>query len=158
VACRTAETDEAVTVTVDVTGCRAGFDDEPQPPTKPDAAARRNTAISFDARLLFRPRMNIARASTPPGMMGRLTPPLRAALCAAELIIKVVDAVPGSITVAGVKVHEEPLGTPEQAKLTFPLNPFCGWIVTTIVPSPPARIVNDDEDIARSKVGGRLIV
>jgi len=38
----------------------------------------------------------------------------------------------------GFQLHDTPLGTPEQVKLTVSVNPFCGVIVTVVVALTPA--------------------
>jgi hypothetical protein len=83
-----------------------------------------------------------------------------AALFAGAVIVRVVvAALPEGVTVAGLNAHEAPAGNPEQAKLTAALNPFCGVIVSVVVPVPPALSVSELGEAANVKLGGgRLIV
>jgi len=71
----------------------------------------------------------------------------------------VVAALPDGVTVVGLNAHVAPAGNPEHAKLTAELKPFCGEIVSVVVPFPPELTVRDVGEAAKVKLGGgRLIV
>lgn len=58
----------------------------------------------------------------------------------------VVAAAPEGVTVDGLNEHEAPVGSPEQAKLTEELKPFCGVTVKVVVTCPPDWTVSDGEE------------
>jgi hypothetical protein len=62
------------------------------------------------------------------------------------------------MTLFGLKEQLPPVGSPEQAKVTAELKPFCGVTVRFIVPCPPEFTVSADGKAPRVKVGGGLIV
>jgi hypothetical protein len=74
--------------------------------------------------------------------------------------VNVVEAAaPGGVTVAGEKLHEAPVGRPEQAKVTAELKPYSGVTEIVAVPLCPAVTVNDAGEAATEKSGaGRLMV
>ena len=62
-------------------------------------------------------------------------------------------------TVAGEKLHEDPVANPEHANETAELNPLSGATVITAVVLCPAVTFNDDVEAAIEKSGGiKLIV
>ena len=71
--------------------------------------------------------------------------PEAAVLLAVKVIVLVV------VVEAGLNEAVTPLGRPDADKLTLALNPFCGVIVTVLVPVAPAVTVAGDVD--RLKVG-----
>jgi hypothetical protein len=75
--------------------------------------------------------------------------------CALEEIVScVVAAAPEGVTVAGLKEQAVPTGSPEQAKLTIVLNPYCGVTVRVTVPCPPDWMVSEEGEAPNVKLGG----
>ena len=70
---------------------------------------------------------------------------------AAAVLLAVRVSVLVVVADAGLNEAVTPLGKPDADKLTLALNPFCGVIVTVLVPVPPAVTVAGDAD--RLKVG-----
>jgi hypothetical protein len=71
----------------------------------------------------------------------------------------VETAVPEGVTVAGLKEHEAPAGSPPQPKATAAAKPFCGFTVKLTVPFAPELTVSDEDEAESVKVGGvRLMV
>jgi len=62
------------------------------------------------------------------------------------------------VVLAGLNEAETPLGKPDAEKLTLPLKPFCGVIVTVLAPLAPCVIVRLFGDAESVKVGGGLTV
>ena len=54
----------------------------------------------------------------------------------------------------GLKDAVTPLGRPDADKLTLPLKPFCGVMVTALVPLAPCAIVTLPGDAESEKLGG----
>lgn len=71
--------------------------------------------------------------------------PVAALLLAVRVSVLVV------VAEAGLNEAVTPLGRPDADKLTLPLNPFCGVIVTVLVPVAPCVTLAGDAD--RLKVG-----
>ena len=70
-----------------------------------------------------------------------------------------VAAAPDGVTEVGLKTQEAPAPSPEQAKLTAALNPFCGVTVSVAGPLPPELTVREAGEARIVKFGcGRLIV
>ena len=69
--------------------------------------------------------------------------------------VRVADRVKTLVAVAGfvAKLALTPLGRPEAAKFTEPLNPFKGRIVTVVEPVPPWRNVTVPGDAESMKLG-----
>lgn len=65
--------------------------------------------------------------------------PLRADVVIVIVVVEV--PVPVGVTVAGLKLHEAPVGSPEQVKLTGWLNPPLGVTLTELVAELPAATV-----------------
>jgi hypothetical protein len=57
------------------------------------------------------------------------------------------------VALAGLKDAVTPLGRPEADKLTLPLKPFCGVIVTVLLPLVPCGTVTLPGDARSRKVG-----
>jgi hypothetical protein len=71
----------------------------------------------------------------------------------------VVEAFPPKlVTVAGEKLHDDPVGNPEHANETVELNPFSGVTVITAVPFCPAVTLTDDVDAETEKSGGTWLI
>ena len=78
-----------------------------------------------------------------------------------ETVSVVVDAeVPEGVTVAGEKLHDAPVGSPEQVNVTAEVKPFCGVTDTVAVPFCPAVMVSEEGEAATVKLGvaGRLMM
>jgi hypothetical protein len=75
------------------------------------------------------------------------------------LTVSIVEAAaPDGVTVAGEKLHEAPVGSPEQLNETAELNPCVGVTVTVVVPLCPAVTANVAGEAVSEKSGaGRLI-
>ena len=59
-------------------------------------------------------------------------------------IVSCVDVVPGNVMLAGEKLHVAPVGRPEQANVTIPLNPLAGATAIVIgLEDCPAVMVSD---------------
>jgi hypothetical protein len=58
----------------------------------------------------------------------------------------------------GLNEAVTPLGRPEAAKLTLALNPFCGVIVTVLVPLLPWVMLTVPGDADRPKLGAAFTV
>jgi hypothetical protein len=136
--------DEAVTVAVDT----EDLDDPPQPmnrlrPITPTVSR----ANIWKARRLLNPRkQHSATANVVPGNSGL---ELGRTAADAEVVemVSCVDVVPGNVMLAGVKLHVAPVGRPEQANVTAPVNPFSGASVIVIgLEDCPAVIVSDVEE------------
>ena len=67
--------------------------------------------------------------------------------------VRVVDVVPGGVTVEGEKLHDAPVGRPEQANETAESNPFEGVTETVVVPLLPAFTVREAGEAAMEKPG-----
>ena len=57
------------------------------------------------------------------------------------------------VALAGLKEAVTPLGRPEADKLTLPLKPFCGVMVTVLVPLVPCGTVTMPGDASSRKLG-----
>jgi hypothetical protein len=64
------------------------------------------------------------------------------------------------VAVAGLGLNDAvtPLGTPDADKLTLPLNPFCGVIVTVLVPLAPCMMLRLPGDAKRAKSGTGTVI
>ncbi len=128
--------DVAVIVTVEVTG----VDPPPPPPPLPlspppphpetspipKTASTNGTSNPRRRRNPNQPNDSAATVKGSPSFMLDRT----AADCAGAVIVSVVVAAPpDGVTVVGLNAQVAPAGSPEHAKLTTALNPFCG--VTT---------------------------
>jgi hypothetical protein len=69
-----------------------------------------------------------------------------------------VAAAPEGVTAAGLNEHVAFAGSPEQAKLTAELNPFCGVTVMVVDPCAPESTVNDVGEAANVNAGASKIV
>jgi hypothetical protein len=122
--------DVAVTVTVDTEDLA---DDPPQPVNRPrpitPTVSRAN--ICKARRLLNPTKQHSATANVVPGNSG-LELGRTAADAVVVEIVSCVDVTPGSVMLAGVKLHVAPVGRPEQANVTAPVNPFSGASVIVI--------------------------
>ena len=69
--------------------------------------------------------------------------------------VPVADRVKRLLAVAGFvpKLAVTPLGRPEAAKFTLPLNPFNGWSVTVVEPDAPCRKARLAGEAERVKLG-----
>ncbi len=122
-------------VTVETAGVRGGEDLAPHADTSDIPSAASSTPIQMPIqRRRFHTSSRAAKLSAPAGTHGR--EPGRAAAEALGAIVSVVVAFapPLGVTVAGLKVQVTPAGSPEQAKLTVELKPFCGATVSAITP------------------------
>src|SRR5206468_1189814 len=64
------------------------------------------------------------------------------------------------VAVAGLGLNDAvtPLGRPEADKLTLPLKPLCGAIVTVLVPLAPCAMLRLPGDAERAKFGAEVTV
>lgn len=148
--------DVPVTVTVAVTG--GGVEDDPPPPQP----VKRLSPITLTAsrisnctlRRFFQPSKQSAAASVAPGKSG-LELGRTAAVVADVVTVSVVvaAAVPFGVTVAGEKLHDAPVGSPEQVNETAVSKPFCGVTDTVVWTLCPAVTVSDDGEAATVKSG-----
>ena len=113
----------------------------PPPPAPPQAEkspnatkAATNSSNCKPRRRLFQPIRHRATASTVVGKNGSESRRRLAACALAEIVSCVVAAPPDGVTVVGLKEQLAPLGSPEQAKPTVELNPFCGVTVSVTDP------------------------
>lgn len=150
--------DVPVTVTVDVTGVVLVVvveDDPPQPVNRPSPIALTASRISScTPRRFFQPRKQSAAASVAPGRNGlelRRTAAIDADVVTVSVVVDAV--VPEGVTVDGEKLHEAPLGSPEQVNITAEAKPFCGVTDTVVVPLFPAVMVRDDGEAVTAKSG-----
>lgn len=69
---------------------------------------------------------------------------------AAELLVVTVNVL---FAVAGFVDHDAvtPLGRPDKARFTLPLNPYCGYTQTVVVPTVPSPMLRPPA--ARAKLG-----
>ena len=75
------------------------------------------------------------------------------------MTVTVVEAMPGSVTLGGEKLHEAPAGRPDvQLNVTAEANPPCGDTEMVAVPLPSAVTAIDPGDAAMENSGGRLMV
>jgi hypothetical protein len=65
----------------------------------------------------------------------------------------VLAADPEGVTADGLKEHVTPIGSPEHAKLTVELKPFCGVTVKVAVPCPPDLTVSELGEAPSVKFG-----
>lgn len=72
----------------------------------------------------------------------------------AEIVTAVVAAAPEGVTVVGLNEQVVPVGSPEQAKLTVELNPYCGVTVSVAVPEVLELIVSELGETPRVKFAG----
>jgi hypothetical protein len=107
----------------------------------------------------LKPKQHSAAARAEPGSKGRESR-WRAAEFAEVVTVIVVEVVPGGVTVDGEKLHDAPVGNPdEQLNDTDDANPYSGVTANVVVPLCPAVTVNDDGEGAMEKSGlGRLMV
>jgi hypothetical protein len=116
----------------------------------------RLTASSSTGKLrrFFHPKQH----NTPPSAVtGNHGGPLlwrRAALAVvAVLTVSVVEAVaPDGVTLAGVKLHDAPEGSPEQLSETAEVNPSCGVTIVVAVPLFPDWTVSEAGETATEKL------
>ena len=116
----------------------------------------------WEPRRLLRSKQQREAASAEPGNNG-LESGLEPAIIGEVAIVSVDDAVElEGVTVAGEKLHEAPVGNPEQDSETVEANPFCG--VTNIVVValwPPTRVSDAGERVIETEgvpVAGSLMV
>lgn len=148
-----------VTVTVVVTGGGVFVvvvgDPPPHPVNMPSpitlTASRRS---SCTLRRFFQPRKQNATASVAPGRNG-LELRRTAAVVADVLIVSVVveAPLPEGVTVAGEKLHDAPVGSPEQVNETAEVKPFCGVTEIVTLPLCPPVTASDDGEAAMVKFG-----
>jgi len=154
--------DVAVTVTVDGGGGEI-VHDPPPPAQQPAVRAKPHTqsaSKSCTRRRFLQPRQHNPIARTTPGNSGR---ELRWTALEAGVVVETVSVVeaaaPEGVTVVGEKLHEAPVGSPEQTNDTAEANPFCGVTVTVVFPGCPDEMVSDGGARATEKSGGgRLMV
>ena len=135
------EPEVAVTVRVDVTGCEFCPPPPPEPePPLPQPVSKgsitANTTIT-SGRLLKRRRKPIhprASATEVTGANGNRVWFLLIALAGTAMVI--VEELPG-VTALGEKLHDAPVGSPEQANDTEPVNPSVPLTVMLAVPELP---------------------
>ena len=130
----------------------------PHPENRP-APTRSSTTTTAppSKRLRFHTKKQPAIASPVAGRNGR--EPGRVALaCALTVIVSCAfAAVPEGVTVVGLKEQVAFAGSPEQAKLTAELNPFCGVTVIVADPCEPELTVNDVGEAANVNVGVLIV-
>ncbi len=68
------------------------------------------------------------------------------------------DEAPEGVTVDGEKLHDAPVGSPEQLNKTVELNPFCGVIKMVVVPLCPAATLSEAGDATMEKSGPEAII
>ena len=131
----------AVMVTIEVTG--GGVEPlppiplPPHPETNPTPVKASNSSMNCSRRCLLRPKKHRAVASAVTGKKGRDLGRKAEDCALAEMLSWVFAAVPEGVTVVGLKEHVAPTGSPEHAKLTAVLNPYCGVTVRVTIPCPP---------------------
>lgn len=84
----------------------------------------------------------------------------RVADVAGVVTVSVVEAAApdNSVTVCGKKLHDAPVGNPEQLNETVELNPYSGVTATVVVPLCPAVSVNEFGVATIEKSGGMVYV
>jgi hypothetical protein len=150
--------DVAVMVTVEVVAC---FDDAPHPESMPKpTVVTANASMICTLRRFLNPKKQRAIANVASGNNGLELWRRAAVVVAALVIVTVVEAAPAvGVTVAGLKAHVAPAGSPEHANVTAPLKPFCGVTVRLNVPDAPEATVSDVGFAAIAKLGtGMLMV
>lgn len=125
----------AVTVTVEVVAC---FEDPPHPESMPKpTAVTASASMICTLRRFLNPKKQRAIANVASGNNG-LELWGTAAVVEMLVIVTVVEAAPDvGVTVAGLKAHVAPVGSPEHANVTALLKPFCGVTVRLNVPDVP---------------------
>jgi len=154
----------AVTVTVEVEETGVGVGDVPPPmlpPPQPMMSPRQEQAVTSisqcrQPRRFLHGKRPIVRASAVSGRNGR-GPGRKAEVPETATVTEVVTALPAGVTVAGAKEQVAVAGSPEQAKLTAELKPFCGVTVRVTDPWLPELTVNEAGDAPRVKLGGGVV-
>jgi hypothetical protein len=109
-------------------------------------------------RRLLQPNRQTVIASAVNGRNGR-EPGCKAEDCALlEIVSWVVAGEPEGVTVAGLKAHVAPVGSPEHAKLTVESNPFPGVTVSVTVPCSVAVPVSEVGEAVSVKKGCWVMV
>ena len=85
-------------------------------------------------RRRFHVKKPTTTASAVSGKNGRERSGITSACALTAIVSCVVAGAPEGDTVAGLKEHVAPVGSPEHAKLTVELKPFCGVTVIVAVP------------------------
>lgn len=144
----------AVTVTVNVP---VGVIDElpecPLHPAIPSTAPNKITIAGIASRSIrFRPIIipsipirqtipSIPASQLPGGILHATTGATPAIFTFVAIVSIVLAASPFGVTVAGLNVHVEKFGNPEQVKLVDALYPFFGVTVIVVIAVPPAFTV-----------------
>lgn len=140
-------------VIVDVVGCD-GEDPPPHPiswpQTKTPAATKRKNRI----RCRRKRRQQSIAAIEVTGISGKEFCFIKLALLDVLTVSVVVAATPDGVTIAGEKAQVAPAGKPEQVNEAEESKPFCGVIVTVVVPLCLASTVIDAGETVIEKSGG----
>lgn len=148
--------DAAVTVMVEVRG-RTDFCDPPPPQAlSPETATPIASSESVAKRRgFFQPTQQSVATNAMVEKSGR-EPLRRTAVEESVVTVSVVVAAtaPEGVTVAGEKLQEAPLGSPEQMNVTAALKPFEAVTETVVAPLLPALTVKDPGEAVREKFGG----
>src|SRR6185437_13371836 len=147
----------AVTVTVAVVGGGGGL----EPPPQAEIAIRvpERTKVQVHPAMVrrFLKKSSRPASATVPGSIGSPAGrPFDADVLAAIVIVVVAAFLPSGVTVAGLKLHVVPAGSPEQSKVTEELKPFSGVIVRVALPELPEGMVTEGGFAPKVKLGGML--
>ena len=119
----------------------------------------RTSSAAPSTRRDFQTNKQAARANPVAGRNGRERGRTAFACVPTAIVSCVVALTPEGVTVVGLKEQVALEGSPEQAKLTVELKPFCGVTVRVADPCEPGSTVIDAGEAAKPNVGtGRLIV
>jgi hypothetical protein len=153
--------DVAVIVTVDVTGVgpeppplALAAPPPPQPKVSPSPARAASSRMYCNPRRFFLIKTHKPAAKAVHGRNGRELDREAADGGLMEIVSTVVAAAPEGVTTAGLKEQAAPVGSPEQAKLTAELKPYCGVIVSETVPGAPDWTVSEEAEAFNVKFGG----
>ena len=127
---------EAVTVTVlDCDFFLVPLEPQPLSATSASATTSTESAVKYRRYLRVRARTSrpIPKLQSVSGTAGLIRSVLLCALSVPDMDIEVVTAAPVGVTVEGLKLHDNPVGRPEQVKLTALLNPLVGVTVSVDV-------------------------
>ena len=149
----------AITLTVDMEAI-GEMESTPQPMQIPNPSPAATPADSRRRpRRFLQPKQQNAAASDVPGKIG-LELGGRAAVAVEVATVRVVEAAsPAGVTLAGEKLHADPVGKPEQLNVTVEAYPFSGVTRTEALPLCPLATVTDEGKRTTEKLGdGALIV
>jgi hypothetical protein len=79
------------------------------------------------------------------------------ALPVAAVLLALRVSVLDPVVLAGLNDAVTPEGSPDALNATLPLNPFCGEIVSVLVPLEPCAMLNDAGEAAIEKSGAGAV-